>query len=62
MYWMFDGKERYVEADDRGNSWYILIRHDKTRNKDEWQIHKKWIDNSIPICYTEIDNMFKEPL
>jgi hypothetical protein len=62
MFWMFDGKERDIEADDRVTSLYIFIRHDGTRLREEWQIHKNWIDNSIPICYNEIDDMFKKPL
>jgi hypothetical protein len=60
MLWLFNGEEHDVDVIGNGPIGYleVFIRS----SGDIYHFHKSWIDNSPPVCYTEIDDLFKEPL
>ena len=58
MCYLFDGKEYECETSDHIDKGWIYIEIDN----DTWAIHKDWIDNSITIDYTILNNLFKEEL
>jgi len=64
MYPLFDGKEYNVEVyeddeDDVLEGWISIMF---LVNYHTWKIHKDWIDNSMVMDYTNLDNLFKEPI